>query len=94
MMRSRSPAGLRSQPHEFNKIIKYLSAPVALLSVHASFKNFADNRVAEIAFADASLRGKLRKVGSSFLYAARATLQLNCPGDACIRADDPNRVLI
>jgi hypothetical protein len=58
MMRSRSPAGLRSQPHyEFNKIIKYLSAPVALLSVHASFKNFADNRVAEIAFADASLRG-------------------------------------
>jgi hypothetical protein len=64
--RSRSPAGLRSQPHEFNKIIKYLSAPVALLSVHASFKNFADNRVAEIAFADASLRGKLRKVGLSF----------------------------
>lgn len=38
---STPPAGLRSQPHEFNKIIKYLSAPVALLSVHASFKNFA-----------------------------------------------------
>lgn len=111
---STPPAGLRSQPHQFNKIIKYLSAPVALLSVHASFKNFASLnlllRISSRCMHKSRRAHYIYFVGNwevgvycggfvifmQFVPAGEIAFELHLVrlDDACINADDPNRVLM